>query len=173
MRNELQCLEDLAGMPKFVSICTIPFADGMLLEDMRSLLKDFTEFKHEELKRDLDAAFPDYFIKIIKKDLAKRNFDEDIIRKWKQDNPEPYPWAPPPPPPEPVAEPETTDPAAEDTGESTTTPVEGDGTSEPATEGGEEEVVPEPEPVKEPTLMKSQMTYKIQGNDVILSKSVA
>ena len=39
MRNELQCLEDLAGMPKFVSICTIPFADGMLLEVMRTLLK--------------------------------------------------------------------------------------------------------------------------------------
>ena len=57
-----------------------------------------------------------------------------------------------------VANPETIDLAAEDTGESTNTPVEGDGKSKPTTEGGEEEEVPEPEPVKEPKLTKSQMT---------------
>ena len=87
----------------------------------------FTKFKHEYLKGELDAAFPNYFITQIKKSLERSNFNSAIVKKYQEQNP--------------VVAPTATNETAEPAGLS-----------------------------PKPTVMKTQMTYKIQGKDVVLLK---
>ena len=76
------------GIPMFgVSICTIPFEESLDLEAMRTLIADFTTFKHQFLEGEVDAAFPDYFIEMIKPDLEVEGFDDTIIATYRETTP--------------------------------------------------------------------------------------
>jgi len=120
-------LADL-GIPQFgVSLCTIPFAEDVDLKDMRPLIQDFTKFKHQYLIDKLDAAFPDYFISQIRKDLESDEFYAAISAKYKELNPE----------------------------------------SSKDARARKKKKLPEPGT----TVHKIQMTYNIQGNEVVLSKN--
>lgn len=116
------------GIPQFgVSLCTIPFAEDVDLKDMRPLIQDFTKFKHQYLIDKLDAAFPDYFISQIRKDLESDEFYAAISAKYKELNPE----------------------------------------SSKDARARKKKKLPEPGT----TVHKIQMTYNIQGNEVLLSKN--
>lgn len=76
------------GIPMFgVSICTIQFKEDLDLEAMQTLISDFTTFKHQYLENELDSAFPDYFIGLIKPDLEMEGFDDTIIATYRETNP--------------------------------------------------------------------------------------
>ena len=76
------------GIPQFgVPLCVIPFAPDVDLETMSAIITNFTTFKHQYLEGELEAAFPNYFIGEINKELGDQPaFDEAIVTKYKSEN---------------------------------------------------------------------------------------